>query len=105
MKKSLTNRAVKITVVSILTFSLYFNFGIETESGKSGVPSFKSITFGNIAFAQEDEEAPDDDVVRIAPNCKYTGYHRDHCSYGNYSISNCRKKTTIMETSDCGYTP
>lgn len=96
---------VYITAVSLLTLGLFFNVGIDLEKGNSGIPTFKSISFGNSAFAQEEEDAPEDDTVRTAYDCKYTGYHRDHCSYGTYLISNCRKKVTIMEASDCGYNP
>jgi hypothetical protein len=103
-KQRLLNRAVKITVLSMLTFALYFNFGIEIESGELWIPSIKSITLGNSVFAQDYEGAPTlEGGDRIAKDCKYTGYHRDKCSYGIYLISNCREKITIMETSDCGY--
>lgn len=64
-KQSLFNRAVKITVVSMLTFALYFNIGMDVEIGEFGTFSFKSVTFGDIAFAQESVEPIESDDQKI----------------------------------------
>jgi|GEM_PF-2707973 hypothetical protein len=64
-KQSLFNRAVKITGVSMLTFALYFNIGMDVEIGEFGTFSLKSVTFGDIAFAQESVEPIESDDQKI----------------------------------------
>jgi hypothetical protein len=104
-KQSLFNRAVKITAVSMLTFCLFFNIGIDLESGKNGIPAFKAITFGNVAVAQSEVDEPElDGGLKPAHGCKYTGNINDYCFYLVYIIYNCRDKSVIDETpTDCGY--
>jgi hypothetical protein len=64
-KQSLFNRAVKITGVSMLTFALYFNIGMDVEIGEFGTFSLKSVTYGDIAFAQESVEPIESDDQKI----------------------------------------
>jgi hypothetical protein len=56
---------VKITGVSMLTFALYFNIGMDVEIGEFGTFSLKSVTFGDIAFAQESVEPIESDDQKI----------------------------------------
>ncbi len=41
----------------------------------------------------------------VAHDCTFTDDIDDKCRYGIYLISKCIKKTTIMQLSNCGYTP
>lgn len=103
-KQSLLNRAVKIAAVSMLTFGLFFNVGIDLEIGKYGVPSFKSISYGNVAFAQDEESAPGVGDPTVATSCRHTGNYRDRCPHSIYSVRNCLPKSIMDETpSNCGY--
>jgi len=105
-KQSLFNRAVKITGVSMLTFALYFNIGMDVEIGEFGTFSLKSVTFGDIAFAQESVEPIESDDQKIAKNCKFTGNMDDSCPDGVYTIARCREKSVVDTTpSTCGYNP
>ncbi|WP_339751020.1 hypothetical protein [Algoriphagus aquimarinus] len=99
-KQSLSTRAVKITAVSMLTLGLFFNIGIDFESEKFGIPTIKSITFGNSAYALEEEDP------KIAKKCRYTGNMDDSCPDGLYTIARCVEKSVVDTTpSTCGYYP
>jgi hypothetical protein len=103
-KQSLLNRAVKIAAVSMLTFGLFFNIGIELESGKFGIPILKSITFGSITFAMNSGESFAGGMEK-AEGCTYTGDIDDFCFYKKYKIYNCKTKSVVVNESTCGFYP
>ena len=41
----------------------------------------------------------------VAHDCTFTDDIDDECRYGIYLISKCLKKTTVVQLSNCGYTP
>lgn len=89
---------MKITAVRMLTLGLFFNIGIDFEPGKFGIPTVKSITSGNSAYAEEDP--------KIAKGCYYTGNIDDECRDGLYTILGCLQKSVIDTLpSNCGYYP
>ena len=49
---------MKIPAVSMLTFGLFFNVGMDFEIGKYVIPTFNSITFGNVVFGNDDLPPP-----------------------------------------------
>lgn len=103
-KQSLLNRAVKIAAVSMLTFGLFFNMGIDLESGKYGIPTLKSLTLGSFVFAMNSGENFAGGMEK-AEGCTYTGDIDDFCFYSSYKIYKCKTKSVVVLESTCGYYP